>query len=229
MKSGTPMARGFAFFPAPHGRGYLAAAVIFAVIALDQLLKFWVKTSFYLGEDLELLPFYHLRFLQNNGQAFGLELGSKLFLTGFRIVLVAFLLCYLCRIVKSLRMPLGYIVAVSLVTAGAFGNIVDCVLYGEIFTNPYPPYVAEIVPLGQGYGDWFQGLVVDMFYFPLFSFGWPQWLPLIGGKTFSFFDPVFNLADAAITVGMAMVILFYAKYIGMPDNDGKATEDTGAE
>ena len=149
MKSGTPMARGFAFFPAPHGRGYLAAAVIFAVIALDQLLKFWVKTSFYLGEDLEILPFFHLRFIQNNGMAFGIELGSKLFLTGFRIVLVAFLLWYLCRIVKSLRMPLGYIVAVSLVTAGAFGNIVDCVLYGEIFTNPYPPNARRITKDGE--------------------------------------------------------------------------------
>lgn len=213
------------FSPAPHGRALFAAAVVMAVIILDQLLKFWVKTSFYLGEDLEILPFFHLRFIQNNGMAFGIELGSKIFLTSFRIALVAFLSWYLCRIVRSARMPLGYVAAVALVTAGAFGNIVDCVFYGEIFTNPFPPQVAAIVPFGHGYGELFQGLVVDMLYFPLFSFTWPQWMPLVGGGEFSFFDPVFNLADASITVGMAMVILFYAKYIGMPDENSKEQTD----
>lgn len=192
----------------------IVAAVILVIIVADQVLKFWVKTHFFLGEDLQILPFFHLRFIQNNGMAFGMELGSKYLLTGFRIVLVAFLAWYLVRLLKAARVPVGYLVAVALVTAGALGNIIDCVLYGEIFTNPYPPQVAQVVPVGQGYGSWFQGLVVDMLYFPLFEFRWPQWMPLCGGSTFSFFDPVFNIADSAITVGMLMVILFYSKYLG---------------
>ncbi len=105
-------------------------------------------------------------------------------------------------------------VAVALVASGAFGNIIDCVAYGEIFSNPYPPEVAAIVPWGSGYGGLFHGLVVDMIYFPLFSFTWPEWMPLCGGRVFSFFDPVFNIADAAITIGMGMIIFFYAKYLG---------------
>lgn len=214
------------FFSSARRRAIFAAAVVALVIILDQVLKLWVKTSFYLGEDIEILPFFHLRFIQNNGMAFGIELGSKIFLTSFRIALVAFLTWYLGRIVRSVRMPVGYIAAVSLVAAGAFGNIVDCVFYGEIFTNPFPPQVATFVPFGHGYGEWFQGLVVDMLYFPLFSFTWPQWVPVIGGDEFSFFDPVFNLADASITVGMAMVILFYAKYIGIPEKNGT---EKGAE
>lgn len=193
---------------------WAAIGVAVLVVVLDQALKFWVKTSFYLGEDVELLPFFQLRFIQNNGMAFGMEFGSKLLLTIFRMSLVGLLVWYICRLVKAAKVPVGYMVAVALVTAGAFGNIIDCVFYGEIFTNPYPPETATLVPIGTGYGTWFHGLVVDMLYFPLFEFQWPQWLPLVGGQTFSFFDPVFNLADAAITVGMFMVILFYSKYLG---------------
>lgn len=193
---------------------WAAIGVAVLVVVLDQALKFWVKTSFYLGEDIELLPFFQLRFIQNNGMAFGMEFGSKLLLTIFRMSLVGLLVWYICRLVKAAKVPVGYMVAVALVTAGAFGNIIDCVFYGEIFTNPYPPETATLVPIGTGYGTWFHGLVVDMLYFPLFEFQWPQWLPLVGGQTFSFFDPVFNLADAAITVGMFMVILFYSKYLG---------------
>lgn len=192
----------------------IAWAVIAAVIIIDQAVKLWVKTHFYLGEDLEILSWFHLRFIQNNGMAFGIELGSKLFLTLFRMVLVGFLVWYIVRLVRAAKVPAGYMAAVALVTAGAFGNIVDCVFYGEIFNNPYPPQTASFVPWGEGYGGIFHGYVVDMLYFPLFSFRWPQWMPVVGGDMFSFFDPVFNIADAAITVGMAMIILFYSKWIG---------------
>lgn len=190
--------------------GALTAAII---IIVDQVVKCYVKTHFYLGEDVEVLPFFHLRFIQNNGMAFGIELGSKLFLTIFRIVLVGFLAWYLVRLAKVAKVSAGYMTAVSLVAAGAFGNIIDCVAYGEIFTNPYPPMTAEFVPWGEGYGGLFHGLVVDMLYFPLFSFNWPDWIPVVGGREFSFFDPVFNIADSAITVGMAMIIFFYTKYL----------------
>lgn len=190
--------------------GVITAAVI---IIADQVVKFYVKTHFYLGEDVEVFPWFHLRFIQNNGMAFGIELGTKLFLTIFRVVLVGLLVWYLVRLARVAKIGVGYMTAVSLVAAGAFGNIIDCVFYGEIFTNPWPPVTAEVVPWGDGYGTIFHGLVVDMLYFPLFSFVWPEWMPFVGGREFSFFDPVFNIADAAITVGMAMIIIFYTKYL----------------
>lgn len=189
--------------------------VIAAVNISDQILKLWIKTHFYLGEDYEILPWFHIRFIQNNGMAFGIELGSKLFLTAFRIILVGLLVYYITRLVRKASVPIGYMTCVALVTAGAFGNIVDCVAYGEIFTNPFPPAVASFVPWGEGYGTLFHGLVVDMLYFPLFSFIWPSWVPIVGGSEFSFFDPVFNIADSAITVGMIAIILFYTKWIGV--------------
>lgn len=202
--------------------GLIAALIIAAVIIIDQAVKIWVKTSFYLGEDIEIFSWFHLRFIQNNGMAFGLELGSKLFLTLFRIVLVGFLVYYITRLIHKANVPVGFLTAISLVTAGAFGNIIDCVFYGEIFTDPYPPMLAEFVPWGEGYGGLLHGYVVDMLYFPLFSFHWPDWMPLVGGKLFSFFDPVFNIADSAITVGMAMIILFYTKYLGGESENEKA-------
>lgn len=192
---------------------WMSAAIILAVLILDQWLKVWVKTHFYLGEDLELLPFFHLRFVQNPGMAFGMELGSKLFLTLFRIIVTCVGLWYIARRCVRADVPGGYVACVALVVAGAMGNIIDCVLYGEIFTNPYPPAVASLVPFGDGYGSLFYGLVVDMLYFPLFSFTWPDWLPWLGGREFSFFDPVFNIADSAITVGIIAIIIFYSKYL----------------
>lgn len=198
-------------------RAWLCAGIIAAILLLDQSLKFWVKTHFYLGEDLEILPFFHLKFIQNNGMAFGWELGSKLALTGFRFVMAGFLLWILWLFIKRSEKPAGFLVAVAAVAAGAIGNIFDCVFYGEIFTNPYPPQIAVVTPLGLGYGEWFQGLVVDMLWFPLFSFQWPDWMPWVGGSPFSFFDPVFNVADAAITVGMIVIILFYSRHISWPE------------
>ncbi|MBD5234348.1 MAG: lipoprotein signal peptidase [Bacteroidales bacterium] len=200
----------------------LAWIIVAFVIIADQAMKIWVKTSFYLGEDLEIFPWFHLRFIQNNGMAFGIELGSKILLTTFRIALVAFLSWYLVKLTKAAKSPAGYVASIALVIAGAFGNIVDCMFYGEIFSNPYPPFVAEFVPWGEGYGTLMQGLVVDMLYFPLFSFTWPSWVPGVGGSVFSFFDPVFNIADSAITVGMALIICFYSKYLTLPKQDEKA-------
>lgn len=199
-----------------------ASLVIAAVIISDQILKLWIKTHFYLGEDYQILPWFHIRFIQNNGMAFGIELGSKLFLSAFRIILVGLLVYYITRLIRKAVVPVGYMACVALVTAGAFGNIIDCIAYGEIFTNPFPPGVASFVPWGEGYGTLFHGLVVDMLYFPLFSFTWPSWMPFVGGEMFSFFDPVFNIADSAITVGMIAIILFYTRWLGGEKNtDGK--------
>lgn len=199
-----------------HSRAWLAVLIVLAVLIIDQLIKIWVKTHMFWGEDIEVLPWFHLRFVQNNGMAFGMEFGSKLFLSLFRVVAVAGLLWVLYRLCKDngRKYPVGLLVCLSLVTAGAAGNIIDCLFYGEIFNNPYPPEVASFVPWGEGYSSLFHGLVVDMFYFPLFSFEWPDWMPWLGGRSFSFFDPVFNFADAAISVGMVVLILFYSKYLG---------------
>lgn len=205
----------------------VAWAIIVLVIIADQACKFWVKTSFYLGEDYEILPWFHLHFVQNNGMAFGLDFINKYILTSLRILLFGYLAWYIVRLCRLGRAPWGYLVSVALVAAGAVGNIIDCVFYGEIFTNPMPPQVAQIVPWGEGYGTFFQGFVVDMFWLPLFSFDWPQWMPLLGGKTFSFFDPVFNVADAAISVGMIAVVLFYFRYMehSLDDDNTKDNSD----
>ncbi len=197
-------------------KGYLALIIIVAVIVLDQALKIWVKTHFYLGEGVRITDWFQLYFIENNGMAFGMEMGSKLFLTWFRIIAVALLVYYICRIKGRDYVKRGYIACLALITAGAAGNIIDCVFYGMIFNNPIPPEVATFMPEAGGYASIFHGKVVDMLYFPLFSFYWPDWMPFVGGDYFLFFQPVFNLADAAITVGMAIVIFFYSKYLSCP-------------
>jgi signal peptidase II len=209
-------------------KGILATLVIITVILLDQLLKIWVKTNFYLGEDFQITSFFHLYFIQNPGMAFGMEMGSKLFLSLFRILAVILLIYYLVMLRKNDRIPNGYVVCVALITAGAMGNIVDCAFYGLIFNNPMPPEVATLLPASGGYAPFLHGQVVDMLYFPLLSFDWPQWLPLIGGKHFIFFQPVFNFADAAISVGIIVLILFYSKYLSDPrknESEVKSVEE----
>lgn len=199
-------------------KGYLALILIITVIILDQALKIWVKTNFFLGEGVHITDWFQLYFIENNGMAFGMEMGSKLFLTWFRIIAVAILIYIICRIKDREYVSRGCMVCVALITAGAAGNIIDCVFYGIIFDNPLPPEVATFMPDGGGYASLFHGKVVDMLYFPLFSFYWPDWIPIIGGDYFLFFQPVFNLADAAITVGILALILFYSKYLSTPKN-----------
>lgn len=200
--------------PSRLSKGHLAIAIIAVIIIIDQIVKIWVKTHFYLGEDVEIFSWFQLRFIENPGMAFGMELGSKLFLTLFRIIVVGLLIYYVVKATKLPFMPRGYIVCLALVVAGAAGNIFDCVFYGMIFDNPVAPQVATFVGWGEGYAPMFYGRVVDMLYFPLFSFVWPDWIPVLGGDRFLFFEPVFNIADAAISVGMIAIIVFYHKYIG---------------
>ncbi len=193
-----------------QSKGYLALAVIILVIAIDQIVKIYVKTNFYLGESVEVTSWFKILFIENNGMAFGMELGSKIFLTLLRIVVVAFLIYYICRIRKISTVKTGYVVCLALIVAGAGGNILDSMFYGVVFNDPLPPSVAVAFPPEGGYAPLLYGRVVDMLYFPLFSFDWPQWVPFVGGHEFLFFQPVFNIADAAITVGMIVLILFYS-------------------
>ncbi|MDE6339569.1 MAG: lipoprotein signal peptidase [Muribaculaceae bacterium] len=191
--------------------GWLALIIAIAVIVADQALKIWVKTSFYLGEDLEITKWFHLKFIENNGMAFGLELWNKLILTFGRIIAVGLFIWFIIKIKDLKDIRKGFIVAVALITAGAAGNIFDCVFYGKIFSNPWPPQIATIFPADGGYAGWFEGRVVDMLYFPFFDFYWPDWIPGIGGSYYEFFAYIFNLADSAICVGVALMLIFYSK------------------
>lgn len=152
-----------------------------------------------------------MKFIENNGMAFGLELWNKLLLTFGRIVAVGLFIWFLVKIRREYALRTGFILAVALITAGAAGNIFDCVFYGQLFNNPMPPEIATAFPADGGYAGWFEGRVVDMFYFPLFDFYWPEWMPLVGGEYYEFFAYIFNLADASICVGVALLIIFYSR------------------
>lgn len=209
--------------------GWLAAAVILLVLVADQTLKIWIKTHFYLGEDHALTSWFHIKFIENNGMAFGLELWNKLLLTFGRIVAVALFVWCLVRMMPRYELRTGFIVAVALITAGAAGNIFDCVFYGVLFDNPMPPALAEAFPPGGGYSTWFEGRVVDMLYFPLFDFYWPEWMPFVGGGYYEFFAYIFNIADASICVGVALLILFYSRDFSLAFNSlSKNREDNTA-
>jgi signal peptidase II len=198
--------------------GKLAAGIVILILLADQILKIWVKTHFYFGEDYALTSWWHLHFIENNGMAFGMELWSKLALTFGRIIAVGLLIWALVAVRKHNTLSTGFIVALAMITAGAAGNIFDCVFYGKIFNSPMPPMVAEIFPADGGYAGWFEGRVVDMMYFPLFDFIWPDWVPLVGGHYFEFFAYIFNIADASICVGVALLIFFYSRDVNVALN-----------
>ncbi len=190
----------------------VALLTIVSIIAIDQAIKIAVKTSMYLHQSIRVTDWFYLLFTENNGMAFGWEFIDKFFLTSFRIIFVAIIGFYAFRAIKR-GISWGYLVCLSLIIAGAAGNIVDCVFYGLIFNNPPSPFIASFVPFGTGYSSLFHGRVVDMFYFPLVEWNWPSWMPMIGGEHFIFFSPIFNFADAAISCGIAALLLFYRKQL----------------
>lgn len=206
--------------------GYLSAIIILMVIIADQILKIWVKTHFYLYESLEITSWFKLNFIENPGMAFGIELGSKLFLTLFRIIASIALIYILIRIRNNSYYSRGFFVCLSLITAGAIGNVIDCMFYGMIFSESTPYTLAQIFPDAGGYASFLHGKVVDMFYFPIASWDWPEWMPGVGGEHFIFFQPVFNLADAAISAGIIAFILFYSKHLASnPEEQQKKAEN----
>lgn len=196
--------------------------IILAILVADQVLKFWVKQNFYLGESIPLFGEGHtwayLQFVENRGMAFGLEFGGvtgKMALTLFRIVALAGIGWLLHRAVKEKR-GTGMVVSLAMVFAGALGNIIDSAFYGLIFDASTPFHKAVLFPPEGGYAPFLHGAVVDMFYFPILHGHFPAWLPIWGGQEYEFFRPVFNLADAAISVGIVMVILLQRKHDSAP-------------
>lgn len=191
----------------------LSASMLFLLIILaDQIIKVAVKTHMYLHQSIRITDWFQILFTENNGMAFGAEFLNKYFLTSFRIVAVSVLIYIIIRNIRR-GVSWGLLLCLVLITAGAAGNIVDCLFYGLIFNNPPAPIVAEFVPWGTGYESLMMGRVVDMFYFPLVEFDWPSWIPMIGDKHFIFFSPIFNLADACISCGIVALLLFYRKIL----------------
>lgn len=180
-------------------KSWLAVGIILLIVLLDQVVKVYVKLHFCLGETVEVFPWWQICFVENDGMAFGIEWFDKLFLTLFRVVAVGLLGWYMHSLIRR-QARTSYIVMIALVMAGALGNIIDCMCYGQIFSASSIFEPATLVPWGEGYAPLFYGKVVDMLYFPLITNSAGEVL---------FFRPVFNLADSAITVAVILILLFF--------------------
>ncbi len=211
---------------------FIALGIIVFVLLIDQSLKIWVKTHMLIGEDSYLhwgwpVSWFRLHFIENPGMAFGITFPGnwgKLILSVFRLFLVVLLTFFLIK--YSSRYKLGFTIFLSLIIAGALGNLIDSMFYGLIFTeSPYYSYgaqPAQLVPPGQGYAGFLMGKVVDMLYFPLCYCHFPDWVPLIGGKDFLFFRPIFNIADSSIFIGTVGFLLFKNKLV----EDGQVSSNS---
>ncbi len=178
----------------------LPISIVIIILLIDQYIKYWIKSTLYIGEEIHVAGnWFILHFTENNGMAFGLELGGdygKLALSLFRVFAV-FGIGYILHYVIKHKYHFGLIVCVCLVLAGALGNIIDSVFYGKIY----------------GYAGWLHGRVVDMFYFPIIEGFYPNWVPYFGGQDFVFFRPVFNFADASISVGVITILIFQTRFL----------------
>lgn len=194
-------------------KAWMAVAIVVAILLIDQIIKIEVKTNMTLGEAKRVTDWFYIEFIENNGMAYGIKFINKLVLSLFRLFAIGFIGYYLAKIIKKNVAPLGYIVLIAMVLAGAAGNLIDCLFYGLIFDASTPFTVSQFVPFGEGYSTFLHGKVVDMFYFPIVQTTWPEWVPYFGGSEYVFFSPVFNFADACISVGVVALLLFYRKQL----------------
>jgi signal peptidase II len=198
-----------------------AVLIILLVIIADQALKIWIKTTFPFGHVMNIggLPWAKLYFIENEGMAWGWKFGGewgKMILTLFRLAAVVFGTWYLVRIIRH-HYSRGFIVCASLIYAGALGNLIDSLFYGLIFSKSDYSMVATMFPPNGGYAGFLHGRVVDMLYFPMVHSTFPTWMPLVGGKEFEFFSPIFNIADASISIGVLTLLFFQKRFLTKND------------
>lgn len=213
-------------------RAYTSTAIIATVLIVDQIIKIAVKTGMSLHESFDVASWFKIFFVENQGMAFGMTFTGTALLTVFRLVAVGAFIWCLVKCIRQLY-PMGFIVCLALIIAGAFGNIIDNCFYGLIFTESVPYEApATLTAFGEGYGSFLSGRVVDMFYFPLWV--WPESWPLVGGTTF--FGAVFNFADAAISVGAVAMILFYYRRLAdlgekkeAPTSDAPTSDESNSD
>ena len=191
-------------------KGLMAVCIVIAILVIDQVIKILVKTNMCLHDSIEITPWFFISFVENSGMAYGMTFINKIVLSLFRIVAVSVIGYYIWLQVKE-NARRGYIICLAMIMAGAAGNIFDCMFYGLFFTKSTLYEPSYLVALGEGYAPFLQGKVVDMFYFPLIETEWPTWVPFVGGEHFVFFSPVFNFADACISVGVVLLLLLYRK------------------
>tara|TARA_Y100000991_G_C21958325_1_gene343183 strand:- start:1169 stop:1753 length:585 start_codon:yes stop_codon:yes gene_type:complete len=188
-----------------------SSLLIAFVLVLDQLLKVWIKTNMIIGQEIQFFDWFIIHFTENKGMAFGIEFGGNLgkyILSIFRIIAIVAISIYWIKLTKT-QVKRGIVYSISLILAGAIGNMIDSAFYGMIFSESYGQ-IATV--FNGGYSSFLQGKVVDMFYFPLINGHFPNWFPFVGGNHFIFFRPIFNIADAAISTGVINILIFHRSF-----------------